>query len=249
MRYHELLGKMILQSGMTLRDISKKCKELGVKVDPSYISKLQSGNYNPASDEVNRAIAEACNHSADELLYAGYIEKAPPMIQEFITQLLDFFRQTARSLTEQVPAKTSQIIEEEFINLSDQDLVQRILTQKEILKLLSRLAAKQDTDLNEFKESYLDEISKTLLGITMADNSMEPLIPEGARIHLRQDLLTSGNLYALTVPDGRLLIRRCVFQEGKAILIAEHKSAPPETYPVTDLVFSGRVVSMAVSLE
>jgi transcriptional regulator with XRE-family HTH domain len=249
MRYHELLSKMVLQSGMTLREISQKCKENGVKVDPSYISKLQSGNYSPASDEVNIAIAEACGHSPDELLYAGYIEKAPPMIQDFITQLLGFFRKTARSLTEQVPAKTSQMIEQEFINLSDQDLVQRILTQKEILEFLSRLAAKQDTDLNEFKESYFDEISKTLLGITMADNSMEPLIPEGARIHLRQDPLVSGNIYAISAPDGRLLIRRCVFQDRKAILIAEHRSAPPETYPLSALVFSGRVVSMAVSLE
>ena len=249
MRYHEMLSKMILHSGMTLREISNKCKERGVKVDPSYISKLQSGNFNPASDEVNKAIAEVCSHSPDELLYAAYLEKAPPMIQDFIIQLLDFFRNTAQSLTEHVPTRTSQVIEQEFINLSDQDLVRRILSQKEILDFLSRLVANRDSNLEDFKESYLDEISKTLLGITMSDNSMEPLIPEGARIHLRQEPFVSGNIYALTVPDGRFLIRRCVFQEGKAILIAEHKTIPPETYLTSDLLFSGRVVSMAVSLE
>ncbi len=249
MRYHEILAKMILHSGMTLREISAKCLDLGVKIDPSYISKLQSGNYNPASDEVNSVLAEVCRENPKDLLYAAYFEKAPPTIQEFITQLLGFFRNTAQSLTENVPPKIAQMIQQEFINLTDQELVQRILQEKEILKFLSRLIANKDSDLNEFSESYLDEISKNLLGITMPDQSMEPVIPEGARIQLRTEPLTSGSIYVITVPDGRMLVRRCVFQDGKAILIAEHKKVSPESYPVEAIDFSGKVISMTVSLE
>lgn len=249
MTYHELLAKMISQSGLTLRQISLVCKDNGVKIDPSYISKLQSGNYSPASEEVNIAIAKACSEKPEDLLYAAYIEKAPPMIQEFISQLLDFFRSTAISLTDHVPRRTAQMIEDQFINLSDQDLVQRLLSQREILTFLSRLVANNNADPDEFQETYLDEISKNLLGITMPDASMEPLIPQGARIHLRNEPCSSGNIYAVTAPDGRLLVRKCVFQDGKAILIAEHKTIPPETYPVSDLDFSGRIVSMTISLE
>ena len=244
-----MLARMISNSGLTLRQIAAICKENGVRIDPSYLSKLQSGNYRPASEEVNLAIAKACNEKPGDLLYAAYIEKAPPMIKEFIQQLIDFFRNAALSLAENVPPKTAQIIEEEFINLSDQDLVQRILTQREILIFLTRLIANRNTDSKAFQEPYLDEISKNLLGITMPDASMAPVIPEGARIHLRQEPFASGNIYAVKNPDGCLLVRKCVFQNGKVILIAEHKTISPETYPVSQLQFLGQVVSVTISLE
>ncbi len=249
MSYHKTLSEMIDRSGLTLKEIAAKCSDKGVRIDPSYISKLQSGNYSPASEEINKALAESCDRNPDELVYAAYIEKAPSLIKNFIQELLQFFRTTASSLAQYAPENTANIIQDEFINLSDQDLVQRILTEREILAFLSHLIENQNKSPREFKEPSLDALRKTLIGITMPDSSMEPLIPAGARIHLHRAPFISGRIYALTTSDDSYLIRRCVFQNSEILLISEHKDYPPVAVEREHVNIVGKVASITTNVD
>jgi len=208
MEYHELLASMIEKSNMTLKEIAAACRKKGVRIDPSYISKLQSGNYSPASEEINRALAAVFGENPNDLLFSAYIQKAPTMIQDFISALLSFFRNIAISTSKHVPADTAAVIHQEFVNLSDPDLVQRILSEREILLLLSYLLEKRGSGDDIFKEPSINVIRKNLMGIIMPDHSMEPRIPKGARIHLTQGSIETGKIYALTTPEGIHLVRR-----------------------------------------
>jgi transcriptional regulator with XRE-family HTH domain len=80
--YYEILSSYINESGKTLKDISRELfEEKNIAVDSSYISKIKSGKKPPASEEVNRALAEVLNGNPNELVFAGYLEKAPSDVQ------------------------------------------------------------------------------------------------------------------------------------------------------------------------
>lgn len=85
MNYSQLLSKAINESGLSLREIEKRCKDLGVNITPSYISQLKNGKLPPPRPEITVALAEVL-HARDEsqLIFQGYFEKAPSVIKEYM---------------------------------------------------------------------------------------------------------------------------------------------------------------------
>ena len=85
MNYTEMLNKLINESGMSQKEISEKCKELGEDVTTTYLSALKNTNGKMASDSISRVIAKACNAKYDEILVTqAYIDKAPPIMIDFL---------------------------------------------------------------------------------------------------------------------------------------------------------------------
>lgn len=83
MNYSELLDKYIRESGLSLAEITKRMQvEKGIKIDRSYISKLRNDPKYPASDEINRALAEITGGNPTDLVLAAYYEKAPKEVQD-----------------------------------------------------------------------------------------------------------------------------------------------------------------------
>lgn len=89
--YSELLADYIEESGMLIGEIVKKMsEEKGVQIDRSYISMLKNNKTkNPASDEVNRALAEITGRDPERLIYAAYVEKAPQEFKSYLAMLGD----------------------------------------------------------------------------------------------------------------------------------------------------------------
>lgn len=88
MNYHELLRKYIADSGLRLNEIAEKLKGYNYNVTKSYISQLQNGKTpNPATDELNRALAEITGGDVEKLLMAAVIERAPEEIKEKFKKL------------------------------------------------------------------------------------------------------------------------------------------------------------------
>lgn len=84
MKYHQLLKQYIENSGLSHREISRRCKEKGTPISQAYISQLAKGDVPPASDEVNRMLAVVTGGDPDALIIAGYREKAPERIREML---------------------------------------------------------------------------------------------------------------------------------------------------------------------
>ncbi|QWU15712.1 hypothetical protein SAMN04487895_12760 [Paenibacillus sophorae] len=83
MKYSELLTQYIEASGLSLSEIAKRMdEEKGIKIDRSYISMLKNDKTkNPASEEMNRALAEITGGDPERLVLAAYYEKAPVIVK------------------------------------------------------------------------------------------------------------------------------------------------------------------------
>lgn len=69
--YKDLLDSYIKNSGLTLEEISNKCKEkYDLKIHPTYIGKLRNGSRPPASYEATAILAKVLN--GDPLLLLSY---------------------------------------------------------------------------------------------------------------------------------------------------------------------------------
>ncbi|OMF17192.1 hypothetical protein BK131_04290 [Paenibacillus amylolyticus] len=78
MNYAKLVDEYIKKSGLSLAAIAEKLhQEKGIKIDRSYISKLRNNPKYPATDEINRALAEVTGGDPEKLVMAAYIERAP----------------------------------------------------------------------------------------------------------------------------------------------------------------------------
>ena len=53
-----------------------------MQIDPSYISKLQTGKQAPPSEEASRILAKVLGGNLIDLLWLGFIEKAPIEIKQ-----------------------------------------------------------------------------------------------------------------------------------------------------------------------
>ncbi len=80
MSYSSVLAGFIEQSGKSLNEISRNCAVYGVKITPSYISKLKNGKNRPPSDKVNKAIARVVGCDPEDLILAAYRQKIPSNI-------------------------------------------------------------------------------------------------------------------------------------------------------------------------
>lgn len=88
-KYSELLKTYITNSDLSLREISRRCDSRGTPVSQAYISKLLKEDVPPASEDINRALAEVTGGDPEQLIMAGYIEKAPEEVQKLLEEIED----------------------------------------------------------------------------------------------------------------------------------------------------------------
>lgn len=205
LNYYELLSEMVEKSNLTLKEIAYKCGDLGVKVNPSYISKLKSGKQPPASEDVNRAIAEACGFKdkIEDLLFESYKEKAPNSINNLLMGIIEYFRESARqAFNDRFPKGVAETFEKQLDEASD---------LRVIWSALEGLKKSNEMDISSIEMNYYD-------GYKMLDDSMEPLIPKESKLHMDfSSEANNGDIVMLN--DGT--VRRYFFVETNIYLVSE----------------------------
>lgn len=78
MTYASLLKKSIEEADLSLRQISRRLKQRGIKLDPAILSKMKNGKMPPAKDHVNIALAEVLGIDAEKLRVVAVKETIPP---------------------------------------------------------------------------------------------------------------------------------------------------------------------------
>jgi transcriptional regulator with XRE-family HTH domain len=199
MTYSELLTKYIEKSGLSLGEIALRLKSKGVKVDRSYISKLKTGARDPASEEVNRALAEVIGGDVSELLLAGYIEKAPGKIRDLINgaasidAMLDkYFDLVILSWPE--PQK---FLPDYSVGEDKQKYLSRLTIEQKLKLLESAISARNEVVHSGTNESlgtelisrymiinklrYIDELEREL-GIDFTDPEIQKKLKRAAKV-------------------------------------------------------------------
>lgn len=85
MKYANVLSDAVIASNMTYTQIVDKCRRKGVKISRSYLSKLCTGAMSPASDELNKALADVLAPGStlyQQLAVAKYKEIIPGDVLE-----------------------------------------------------------------------------------------------------------------------------------------------------------------------
>ncbi|MEV2910549.1 S24 family peptidase [Paenibacillus larvae] len=127
MKYNELVREYILNSGLSLGEISKKMNEKGVKVDRSYLSKLKNGKVGyPASEEVNKAFAEVTGGDPEKLIFAAFIEKSPDVVNKFFSKAEDLDEFLTKTIEKVQGGQASELVK--LMDISERlELIQVII--------------------------------------------------------------------------------------------------------------------------
>lgn len=248
MSYQQTLSKIIAKSGYKLKEISEKCKELGVKVDPSYISKLQTGKQPPASEDVNVAIAKVCNYDPNELIYEAYIEKAPLLIKEIMSEFIAYFKVIKKEKSLLISETYFPIIKQQINNTSDYEFIME-LREEDLLyglipdeELSKRFYGKIDSNFNKYDGDVFTKF------IAM-DDSMSPIIPEKSEVKID----TSAEVHPGDIVLAR--VKEEVYslwwyyednENDKVFLVTENKGSIPLIISKNEVEIVGKVVSYTV---
>jgi len=253
MTYAEMLDQIISESELSLRQISKLCSQFDITITPSYISQLKNGKLPPPSPEVSLAIAKVCSSkNQSQLVFQGYMEKAPDVIKEYMLASSELNRIMLESLCK---ADDKTMSKESMDYLKNLDVLST-------LEMSSRYVS-SDTKLDPselIREITLSSggLSKVqaqgdMINFFLGDTSMSPTIPVHSYIYIlptKQELLKERDIIAL-YPNNRkqATLRRIFFSNDKILLIPEDKTF--QIYIIDnfeEIDYIGKVVSYKVDL-
>lgn len=253
MTYAEMLDAMISESELSLRQISKLCAQFDISITPSYISQLKNGKLPPPTPEVSLALAKVCNSkNQSQLVFQGYMEKAPEVIKEYMLASSQLNRIMLESLCK---ADQNAMTKDALDYLKNLDILSTLeMTSKYI-------GSDNKPDPNELvREITLSSggVSKIqaqgdMISFFLGDSSMSPTIPVHSYMYIlptKQDLLKERDIIAL-YPNNRkqATLRRVFHANDKILLIPDDKSF--QIYIIDsfeEIDYIGKVVSYKVDL-
>lgn len=255
MSYANFLSNTIKNSGYSLRSIASLCeKKYNVKISAAYLSKLQQDeNKNPASEKVNIAIAKVCGINPDDLIFEADLEKAPESVKNIVELMVDYIKSIYINLIPSINLKDTEkqeIFESEmnrYINMGTREFITEMLNQEDIdignpLEQ-NVLIPQEESDLMQ------DVFMKFTIGITMLDNSMFPIIKQGAKIELvKLAEYSNGDIVSVELKNGKNIIRTYVESGKNVILIPANQDFETLTIPKKDIEIKGKVKSYTVTL-
>lgn len=252
MSYSNYLSNVISQSGLSLRKIATLCdKKYNVQITASYLSKLQKeGNKNPASEKVNTAVAKVCGINPEDLNFEADLERAPETVKEVINELIEFIKRFLVQTNDNFNTSNEELktnVESEinkYVNMSTREFLKSVMQYSELEQQENPFEL--GFDLNE--DNIEDLLMKFSINIPMEDNSMFPLIKQGAKIELvKLDEYSNGDIVSVIVND-KTIIRTYVDSGNNVVLIPANQDFETLTIPKKKITINGKVKSYTVDL-
>jgi len=252
MNYAEMLSKIIEKSRLSLRQITRRCDDLGLSITPSYISQLKNGKLPPPSAEVSMVLAKACDSKEQSrLIFQGYLEKAPDVIKEYMLASSQLNKIMLESLCR---SQDSGVSDEAYSYLKELDILTTIELSSKYVKEGS-VEIVQDLVKTITVESggFVRENTGELVTVFLGDNSMTPSIPMHSFLYIistRTELLKDRDIVAFYPGTRKILtLRRVFFVGDKILLIPDDRNS--QIYIIdsfSELDYVGKVTSYKVDL-
>lgn len=226
--YAYMLDDMIKRSGLSLRQLTKRCADLNYEVTPSYISQLKNGKLPPPSEEISKTLAMVCGESNFmKLVFQGYLEKAPEIIRDYILMSATVNRTLLHTLTEEAQFNISDELSEYIKNM---DIVYSLDMSTRFVESMN------ECNLNEFFKEINsmsgavyqreDEQADSSF-FFLRDSSMEPLIAVNAHVKIvktKKRLLKNRDVVAFYPANSRTpFVRRYFEKNDSIVLVPENK--------------------------
>ncbi len=181
MAYKEMLEKIMNEQKLTNTEVVARCKEQGIEISETYFSRIKNNKKNPPSEEVSRAIANACNVDERLLVIEGYIDKSPKEIQEAF--------KTINFMAKSATAKLFKIIKK-----GDMKTLQEYLDTQPVSDTVIEILDSKEQYIEFLENNYTFEslgnglaLSMSLkepVAINIEDDSMFPILQKGDKVGL-----------------------------------------------------------------
>ncbi|MBR0596566.1 S24 family peptidase [Sinanaerobacter chloroacetimidivorans] len=254
MNYAEMLEEMITESELSLRQISKLCLQFDIAVTPSYISQLKNGKLPPPTPEVSLALAKVCNSKKQsQLVFQGYMEKAPDVIKEYMLASSQLNRIMLESLCR---AEGRDPLSQDSLDfLKNLDVLSTLEMSSKYLDSENQLTTSELIREITLSSGGVAKINAQgdMINLFLGDASMSPTIPIHSYLYIlptRLDLLKERDIIAF-YPNNRkqATLRRIFYANDKILLIPEDKTN--QIYMIDsfeEIDYIGKVVSYKVDL-
>lgn len=222
MSYSDVLNQYIEKSGLTLGEIAKKINAMGIKIDRSYISMLKNNKTkNPASEEINKAIAEVTGGDPDKLIFAAFADRAPDQVKRILDNInsidtyLNQIFQKIELNNELIKTEINDSCSSEIDPLPMSELL-KIMSFEEKLELL-KIFFEDALNQNKSFEKYITNLDPVEFKQIPHYKHTESKI-EGYSI-IESNLLHGSDGFSLSVPDDRMSGDR--IYEGDTVVISK----------------------------
>lgn len=253
MSYAEMLEAIISESELSLRQISKLCTQFDITITPSYISQLKNGKLPPPSPEVSLALAKVCSSkNQSQLVFQGYMEKAPEVIREYMLASSQLNRIMLESLYK---SENNTMSQESLDYLKNMDILSTLEMSSRYISTDNSLNASdliREITLSSGGVSKI-QAQGDMINFFLGDTSMSPTIPVHSYIYIlptKLELLKERDIIAF-YPNNRkqATLRKIFYSNDKILLIPEDKTF--QIYIIDsfeDIDYLGKVVSYKVDL-
>jgi len=252
MSYADMLSAIIKRSDLSLRQISRRCADIEVSITPSYISQLKNGKLSPPSEDISIALAKVCGcKSQTQLVFQGYMEKAPNLVREYMLASSALNKIMLESL-----CRNSGEVSPEF---------RKYIEELDVLSALNMSSKFVGNDDQGKRYDLLKELSLStgslvkpddhsdMINFFIPDSSMYPTIPVHSYVYIlptRKDLLKDRDIIGFYPPNSKAItLRRLFTVQGKLMLIPEDKTHQLYLFNnMSEVNYVGKVVSYKVDL-
>ena len=251
MAYKDFMAETIKNSGHSLRKLVQICKEkYNVKITASYLSKLQTGGQTPASDNVNIAVAKACGIDPEDMLFEASLERAPEDVKKLVDIMVNQIKGMYIELgqNELVKKFDTEHDLEKFLSMNTRQFIRKMLEEEDLL--IDPLELNAPIQDKETDEKIGELFAKLSIGLKILDNSMFPLIQQGAKLELDSvETVKNGDIVSITIlADNTTFIRTFAKSGDEITLIPANKSFETITIKEKDVIINGRVKSITIDL-
>lgn len=254
MSYSQMLSEIIEESGLSLRQISRRCSDLELNITPSYISQLKNGKLPPPSEEVSLVLAKVCgSKNQAKLVFQGYIEKAPQLVREYMlasSALNKIMLQTLCQTDNNGPLSSELKKHIEAMDvLSTLDLTSRFVNAQTSSAARDLI---RDITLASGEAVKSDALGQ-MINMFASDDSMSPLIPSHAYLYIlptKKELLKNRDVIAIH-PEGRKIptLRRLFFIGEQILLVPDNKNQQIYIHQnFNEIDYIGKLVSYKIDL-
>lgn len=189
MSYSNFLSKAIKETGYSQQQIATLAKtKYNTDIDPSYISKLQSGK-KIASNEINEVLAKVCKILPEDLQFEADFERTPKNVQKSIYDMIDILKKMFIK-TFEAKSNDKDLYLQAMNSLSTRQFVDLMASSdfsnfdsEEFNPFNKEITSEKILNRNDILNNLSMEIA---MNYKMNDGSMSPLIQQGAKLVLTE---------------------------------------------------------------
>lgn len=251
MAYAKLLNELIENSGLSAREIAKRCEEQGQAITPSYISILRKeSNSRVPSEDMSRILARVLGANEEALVMEAYLENAP---EPLVKLLRNMYRSVMEMTLKAMPVTPEQ---KEWLRkrVDELPLSYWVLeTSNETAPQVDYSAVLNGDILHGQAEDGTPLNLQMMVNVDfpVSDDAMTPVMPQGSRVKLElKPAYKNGDIVAFKMDGSNKLHFRKLrdTSSGLRMLVAYNSAYDIMEYDAATMSIVGRAASVCTTL-